>query len=105
MLTVQTSSGTAAASALLPVTWGGGASLACGLMLLLPGVRRRAQRVLVVLGCCALGIAALGAMGCGGSSTKATANSTSTPTGNYSFNVTATAGTTQTTTAYTLSVQ
>jgi hypothetical protein len=105
MLTVQTSSGNAVASALLPVTWGGGASLACGLMLILPGVRRRTQRLFVVLSCCALGIAALGAMGCGGSSSKATANSTSTSAGNYSFNVTATAGSAQTTTAYTLTVQ
>jgi hypothetical protein len=87
------------------VTWGGGASLACGLMLILPGVRRRTQRLFVVLSCCALGIAALGAMGCGGSSSKATANSTSTSAGNYSFNVTATAGSAQTTTAYTLTVQ
>lgn len=105
MLTVHTSGGNTAASALLPVTWGGGASLACGLMLILPGVRRRGQRLFVILSCCAFGIAALGAMGCGGSSAKAMANSTSTPAGSYSFNVTATAGTAQTTTAYTLTVQ
>ncbi len=105
VLTINTASGSNVAGALLPLSWGGGASLACGLMLLWPGVRRRRQRLFLLLGCCVFGVAALGAAGCGGSSAKTTANSLSTPAGSYSFNVTATAGTAQTTMAYTLTVQ
>ena len=101
-LTVHTSGTPIATADLTPCAFGGGATLACGLVFLWPS-RRRRPRFLLIAGC-TLGLAVLGAMGCGGNS-NSNSLATATPSGTYTFNVVANAGSAQTTMAYTLTVQ
>jgi hypothetical protein len=101
VLTVSTASTTT--SSLAPL-WGGGAALACGLLILPFGVKRKSLGL--VFGCM-LSLIGLGLLGCGGgvNSAGSGGTTTATPAGSYSFNVIAAAGSSQTSMPYTLSVQ
>jgi hypothetical protein len=100
-LTVSTKATTTAGMA-TPWSGKGRTILSCGIFagsLLLLWLRRSRPSWMVIL---LVGVT-LFSVGCGGNSSSTTSGNT--PPGTYSFSVVATAGTTQTTTPYTLTVQ
>ncbi len=101
-LTVRTYPASTTASILYPLTFGGGTLFACGL--LFAPIRRRHTRLFLAVSF-SLILAGWGAVGCGGGSSSKPATPAATPAGTYTFNVVASSGAVQTSTAYSLTVQ
>jgi hypothetical protein len=85
-----------------PFAYAGGAAMACLLLLVLPGKRRRLPMMLAML---ALMAAVGGMAGCGGSGGGSNSGNSGTTAGSYTVTVTATSGAIVQTTAITVTVQ